>query len=58
MVATLRKLTKHAIGDYEEKAREEWVTCHASQVRRLTLPGGYVFIASSYHLPLRSCKLP
>ncbi|CAB4045916.1 Dynein heavy chain 6, axonemal, partial [Paramuricea clavata] len=31
MVATLRKLTKHAIGDYEEKIREEWVTCHASQ---------------------------
>ncbi|XP_028414460.1 dynein heavy chain 6, axonemal-like [Dendronephthya gigantea] len=32
MVATLRKLTKYAIGDYEEKTREEWVTCHASQV--------------------------
>ena len=36
MVATLRKLTKHAIGDYEEKIREEWVTCHASQVRKIT----------------------
>lgn len=35
MVATLRKLTKYAIGDYEEKTREEWVTCHASQVRKL-----------------------
>ena len=35
MVATLRKLTKHAIGDYEEKTREEWVKCHASQVRGL-----------------------
>ena len=58
MVATLRKLTKHAIGDYEEKAREEWVTCHASQVRRLTLPGGYVFIASSYYLPFNGYKLP
>ena len=33
MVNTLRKLTKYAISDYEEKTREEWVTCHPSQVR-------------------------
>lgn len=32
MFLSLRKLTKHAIADYETKSREEWVTCHPSQV--------------------------
>lgn len=33
MVASLRKLAKASIGDYESRPREEWVTLHPSQVQ-------------------------
>ena len=32
MVASLRKLAKASIADYESRPREEWVTLHPSQV--------------------------
>ncbi|XP_071825285.1 dynein axonemal heavy chain 6-like isoform X2 [Apostichopus japonicus] len=32
MVVSLRRLTKAALIDYEERPRTEWATCHASQV--------------------------
>lgn len=32
MFSNLRRLTKFAIGDFEQKTREEWVLCHCSQV--------------------------
>ena len=32
MFANLRRLVKVAMGDYEQKTREEWVLCHVSQV--------------------------
>ncbi len=32
MFTNLRKLTKHALADYEERPREEWILCHCSQV--------------------------
>lgn len=32
MVASLRKLAKGSIADYESRPREEWVTLHPSQV--------------------------
>lgn len=32
MFSNLRKLTKHAINEYETYAREKWLTMHASQV--------------------------
>ena len=32
MFASLRRLCKAAIGDYERRSREEWVVSHSSQV--------------------------
>ena len=33
MFVNLRKLTRAAMYDYEQKIREEWVLCHPSQVK-------------------------
>ena len=35
MVVSLRKLTKAALADFEEKPRHVWATQHASQVYSL-----------------------
>ena len=32
MFSSLRRLVKASIADFEQKPREEWVLCHASQV--------------------------
>jgi len=32
MFVSLRRLLRHAISDYEQKPREDWVLLHASQV--------------------------
>ena len=38
MVLSLRRLTKAALLDYEQKPRTEWATCHASQVNVICIP--------------------
>lgn len=37
MVVSLRKLTKAALADFQEKPRHIWATQHASQVHRSTI---------------------
>ena len=42
MFNSLRRLVKFAIADFDTKPREEWVLCHASQVRKGDLHSAFV----------------